>query len=85
MCLVKRELSCLPSELLELLLLKAVDSLCAVYSKMTSRHGVIAVSTVTSVSIDWWRTVSGRDFSRRLLKKQTSKCERFDMPTLVVI
>ena len=66
-------MSLLPAELLEPLLLKAVSSLCVVYSKLTSRHDVIAVSTVTSVSIDWWRTVAGRDFNRRLLRKQIKK------------
>ena len=66
-------MSVFPAELLEPLLLKTVSSLCVVYSKLTSRHDVIAVSTVTSVSIDWWRTVAGRDFNRQLLRKQINR------------
>ena len=76
-------LSVLPAELLEPLLLKAVSSLCVVYSKLTSRHDVIALSTVTSVSIDWWRTVAGRDFNRRLLRKQIHKGAYDQQPQLV--
>jgi hypothetical protein len=59
----------LPSELLQLILNKAMGQLFVIIHRVTPRAAVYAMATVGGVSTLWWRTITYRHHSKRVLKR----------------
>jgi hypothetical protein len=59
----------LPSELLQLILNKAMGQLFVIIHRVTPRAAVYAMATVGGVSTLWWRTITYRRYSKRVLKR----------------
>jgi hypothetical protein len=59
----------LPSELLQLILNKAMGQLFVIIHRVTPRAAVYAMATVGGVSTLWWRTITYRRYSKQVLKR----------------
>jgi hypothetical protein len=59
----------LPSELLQLILNKAMGQLFVIIHRVTPRAAVYAMATLGGVSTLWWRTITYRRYNKRVLKR----------------
>jgi hypothetical protein len=59
----------LPSELLQLILNKAMGQLFVIFHRVTPRAAVYAMATVGGVSTTWWRTITYSTHSKQVLKR----------------
>jgi hypothetical protein len=60
----------LPFEILETILIKATGQLFLVIHRMTTRAEVYTRLTISAVSLLWWRTLTNRQYNKRILKQQ---------------
>jgi hypothetical protein len=58
-----------PSELLQLILNKAMGQLLVIIHRVTPRAAVYAMATLGGVSTTWWRTIACRRYNKRVLKR----------------
>jgi hypothetical protein len=59
----------LPSELVQLILNKAMGQLFVIIHRVTPRAAVYAMATLGGVSTTWWRTITCRRYNKRVLKR----------------
>jgi hypothetical protein len=59
----------LPSEMLQLILNKAMSQLFVIIHRVTPRAAVYAMATVGGVSTTWWRTITYSTHSKQVLKR----------------
>jgi hypothetical protein len=59
----------LPSELVQLILNKAMGQLFVINHRVTPRAAVYAMATLSGVSMLWWWTITYRRYSKRVLKR----------------
>jgi hypothetical protein len=59
----------LPSELLQLILNKAMGQLFVIIHRVTPRAAVYAMATLGGVSTLWWRTITYRRYNKQVLKR----------------
>jgi hypothetical protein len=63
------DISQLPSELLQMILNKAMGQLFVIIHRVTPRAAVYAMATLGGVSMLWWRTITYRRYNKRVLKR----------------